>query len=102
MFDLDFKQERELKFSLSITAISSHFLEKPLRKENYIFNLFFSFFYNFTTVVSFTGHISASFFLYKFQIQRDKCENNNFTNFFFLSYKIYSHFLCFIFDNLNN
>lgn len=44
MFDLDFKQERELKFSLSITAISSHFLEKPLRKENFISSIYFSHF----------------------------------------------------------
>lgn len=102
MFDLDFRQERELKFSLS-NSYSLAFSRKTFEEgEFYIFNLFFSFFYNFTTVVSFTGHISASFFLYKFQIQKDKCENNNFTNFFFLSYKIYSHFLYFIFDNLNN
>lgn len=44
MFDLDFRQERELKFSLSITAISSHFLEKPLRKENFISSIYFSHF----------------------------------------------------------
>lgn len=44
MFDLDFKQERELKFFLSITAIPSHFLEKPLRKENFISSIYFSHF----------------------------------------------------------
>lgn len=102
MFDLDFKQERELKFSLSITAISSHFLEKPLRKENFISSIYFS---HFSTILLQScrsqNTFLHSFFLYKFQIQKDKCENN-FTNFFFLSYKIYSHFLYFIFDNLNN
>lgn len=67
MFDLDFRQERELKFSLS-NSYSLAFSRKTFEEgEFYIFNLFFSFFYNFTTVVSFTGHISASFFLYKFQ-----------------------------------
>lgn len=50
MFDLDFRQERELKFSLSITAISSHFLEKSLRKENFI-SFFLIYFSHFSTIL---------------------------------------------------
>lgn len=63
MFDLDFRQERELKFSLSITAISSHFLEKPLRKENFISSIYFS---HFSTILLQSCRRSQDTFLYPF------------------------------------
>lgn len=65
MFDLDFRQERELKFSLSITAISSHFLEKSLRKENFI-SFFLIYFSHFSTILLQSCRRSQDTFLHPF------------------------------------